>query len=168
MRGRDRFHVEHFAVGRQPAMEIAAVPRGQALGAIVLVLFRHIHAAADHVGLADAVGAAALGRALAFGDDARAGADAVARVDLARQIAGGAIGQGHAAKRHRAQAQPTAKLVPPPLHPPRVPRLLRLTDPRWRVKSFAPNAAGSWPDDPDIVAKYCHLPPPSRREISNW
>ncbi len=55
-----RAHVEHFAIGGLPAVEIIAIPRGHALGAIVGILFRDVDLTADGVGLADAIGAAAL------------------------------------------------------------------------------------------------------------
>ena len=48
-------HVVDFAVGGQPAVEIAAVPGGDALGAIVRVFVRDVGAAVDAVGLAHAV-----------------------------------------------------------------------------------------------------------------
>ena len=60
-----RGHVENFAIGGQPAVEIIAIPGGHALGAVVRVLFRHVDPACDGIGLADAVGSAALRHGLA-------------------------------------------------------------------------------------------------------
>src|SRR5262249_24336747 len=66
VRGREAVRVIDFAVGSQPAMEIAAVPGSYALGAVAGILGRHVGAAVDHVGFADAVGAATLGHRLAL------------------------------------------------------------------------------------------------------
>src|SRR2546430_17580287 len=61
MRGRDTVHVIDFAIGSQPAVEIAAVPGSYAFGPIARILGRHIGAAVDRVRPANAIGAAALG-----------------------------------------------------------------------------------------------------------
>ena len=55
-----RSHVEHFAVGGQTTVEVIAVPGSQAFLAIIDVFFGDIDPSRDGVGLADAVGAAAL------------------------------------------------------------------------------------------------------------
>src|SRR6185437_14017726 len=94
MRGRERIHVEYFAIGRVAAVEIVAVPGGHADRAVIDVLLRQIFAAADHVWLADAVDAAALRHRLARLDYAGAGRGAVSRIDPAGHVAIGAIGEG--------------------------------------------------------------------------
>ena len=65
MGGGQRGHVEHFAIGGQPAVEIVAIPGGQAFLAIIDIFFGDIDPAADGIGFADAVGAAALGHRIA-------------------------------------------------------------------------------------------------------
>src|SRR6266850_1000417 len=54
-----RSHVEHFAIGGEPAMEIIAIPGGHALLAITGVLFRNVNPTPDGIRLAYAVGATA-------------------------------------------------------------------------------------------------------------
>src|SRR5262249_60646605 len=68
---RDAVHVVDLAVSGQPSVEVATVPRGHAFGAIAGILGRHIGAAVDAVGLADAVAAAALRHRLALFNHAR-------------------------------------------------------------------------------------------------
>src|SRR5262249_41409078 len=72
VRGRDAVHCIDLAVGGPPAVEVAAVPRRDALDAIGGILGRDIGAPVDVVGLAYAVDAAALRHRLALLDDARA------------------------------------------------------------------------------------------------
>src|SRR5687768_17232142 len=79
-------HVEDFAIRRQAAVEIVAIPGRDTFSAVIDVLFRHISAAGDHIRLADAIGTAALWHRITGTDDARAGGDAVFRIDLARAI----------------------------------------------------------------------------------
>src|SRR5450631_4563365 len=67
MRGRNRIHVEDFAVGGIAAVEVVAVPGGQADGAVIHVFLRDIFAAADRIRLTDPVDAAALWHRLAIG-----------------------------------------------------------------------------------------------------
>ena len=112
MRGRDRRHVVDLAVGGRPAVEILAVPGRQALGAVIGIFLRLVGPAADGVGLADAIGAAALGHRLAERDQARARRHAVFRIELARGLA--ALGEQDSSRRPRPrdQAQP-----PPPPRP---------------------------------------------------
>ena len=100
MSGRQRGHVEDFAVGGQPAMKSVAIPGSQAFLAIVDVLFRHVHASADRIGFADAVGPAALWHRLAHGDDARAAGNPVFGVNPAEFSVLGAICQQQARSRH--------------------------------------------------------------------
>ena len=105
--------VVDLAVRGQPAVEIRSVPGGHAFGAIVFVVLGHVHAAGDLIGLADAIGAAALGDRLAFLDHARAGGDAVARVDLARELIGrSAIGEEKAGERREQRTNKPRALTP--------------------------------------------------------
>ena len=76
-------HVEDFAVGGQPAVEIVAVPGSEPLLAIIDVFLRHIDPAADHVGLADAVNPAALRHGLAKRHDTGTRGDAIFGIDAA-------------------------------------------------------------------------------------
>ena len=87
MGGGQRSHVEHFAIGGQPAMEIVAVPRGQTVLAVLGVFFRHINPARHRIGLADAVGAAALRDGFAESNDPGTGGNAVFRIDPAGEFA---------------------------------------------------------------------------------
>ena len=108
MRGRDRIHVEDFAIGGVAAVEIVAVPGGHADGAVIDVFMRHVFAARHHIGLADPVDAAALGHRLARLDHAGAGGDAVFGIDPAGQAAG-AIGERQAAGDQPGKARDQAK-----------------------------------------------------------
>ena len=72
MRRREAVHIVDFTVGGQPSVEVAAIPGGDALGAVGGIFGRDIGAPVDAVGLAHAVGTAALGHRLALLDDARA------------------------------------------------------------------------------------------------
>src|ERR1019366_7391890 len=108
MRGRNRINVEDFAVGGIAALEVVAVPGGQADGAVVDVFLRDIFAAADQVGLADPVDAAALRHRLAIRDDAGAGGNAVFGIDPAGQAAR-AIGERQAAADEPYEARDQAK-----------------------------------------------------------
>ena len=104
MRCRQRAHVEHFAIGCLAAVEIVAVPGRQALGAVVDVLLRHVGPPGNHIGLSDAVGAAALGYGVAERHDSRARRDAVFGIDAAGEFVGrGAVGQ-HKASGHGSRA----------------------------------------------------------------
>jgi hypothetical protein len=94
-------HVIDLAVGGQPAVEVAAVPRRDALDAIGGILGRDIGASVDAVGLTHAIDAAALRHRLALLDDARA-------VLLAGKRPR-AMGEHNAAKRHGADAGDVAK-----------------------------------------------------------
>ncbi len=87
MGGGQRRHVEHFAIGGQPAVEIVAIPGGQPLLAIIGVLFRHVDPASHGIGLADAVGATALRHGFAKCHHARAGGNAVFGIDAAGEFA---------------------------------------------------------------------------------
>src|SRR5664279_1126109 len=108
MRGRNRIHVEDFAVGGIAAVEIVAVPGGQADGAVIHVFLRDIFAAAHRIRLADPVDAAALWHRLAIGDDAGAGGNAVFGIDPAGQAAR-AIGECQAASGQPDKARDQAK-----------------------------------------------------------
>ena len=89
-----RGHVEDFAIGGQPAVEIVAIPGSHSLGAIVRILFRHVDPACDGVGLADAVGSPALRHGLPERHHARARGDAIFGIDAAGEFAGrGAVGE---------------------------------------------------------------------------
>ena len=67
-----RGHIENFAIGGQPAVEVVAIPGGHSLCPIVRVLFRHVDPACDAVGLADTVGSPALRHGLPKPHHARA------------------------------------------------------------------------------------------------
>ena len=86
MRRGQRGHVEDFAIGGQPAVEIIAIPGGHALGAVVGVFLGHIDPARHRIGLADAIGAAALRHGIAEGHHPRAGGHAVFRIDAAGEL----------------------------------------------------------------------------------
>jgi hypothetical protein len=87
MRGGQRSHVEHFAIGGQPAVEIIAIPGRQALLAIIDVFFGDVDPAADGIGFADTVGAAALGHGIAQRDHPRAGGNAISGIDATGELA---------------------------------------------------------------------------------
>src|SRR5664280_2261549 len=108
MRGRNRIHVEDFTVGSIAAVEVVAVPGRQADGAVVDVFLRDIFAAADQIGFADPVDAAALRHRLAISDDAGAGGNAVFGIDPAGQAAR-AIGERQAAADEPYEARDQAK-----------------------------------------------------------
>jgi hypothetical protein len=103
MRGRDRLHVEDFAVRGAPAMESVAIPRRDPLLAVFRIFLRYVGPARDHIGLADAVCSAALRHRLAERDDARAGRHAVFRIDLAADAI--AIGKQHRTGTQRSRAR---------------------------------------------------------------
>src|ERR1700681_4591514 len=104
MGGGQRAHVEHFAIGGQPTVEIVAVPGGHALLAIFGIFFRHIDPAANRIGLADAIGAAALRHGIAERDHPRAGGNAIFRIDAAGEfVRRGTVGEDEAGG-HRGSA----------------------------------------------------------------
>ena len=107
MGGRDRIAIEDLAVGGEPAVEGAAVPRGEAVADVAAAVLRDIGAAGDHVGLADQLAAAALRHRLAVGDHPRARGDAVFRIDAAapRRLLRAAIGGEQPDGRGRGQTQ---------------------------------------------------------------
>src|SRR5262245_4046438 len=117
MRRRDAVHVVDFAVGGEAAVKIPPVPGGDAFGAIVGIVRRHIGAAVDVVGLAQLVGPPALRHGLALLDHARA-------VFLADERSG-AMRQRQAANGERADPRdpgPTPAPELPPHSDPRRPR----------------------------------------------
>src|SRR3954462_7032579 len=65
MRGGQGAHIEHLAIGGQPAVEVVAVPGGQTLLAIAGVLLWHIDPPAYGIGFADPVSSSALRHGLA-------------------------------------------------------------------------------------------------------
>ena len=109
MRGRDRRHVEDFAIGGQPAVKIVAVPGRQAFGAVVAVFLGHVQPSGDRIRPADPEGAAASRHRLAGLDDARAGRHAVFRIKPVGELAGGAawasVRQAPATAANRAARQ---------------------------------------------------------------
>src|SRR5450830_1097256 len=117
MGGRNRIHVEDFAVGGIAAVEVVAVPGGQADRAVVDVFLRDIFAAADQIGLADPVDAAALWHRLARLDHPGAGGDAIFGIDPAGQAAR-AIGERQAAgdEPYEARDQAKAAFAPESAH----------------------------------------------------
>ena len=86
MCGGDGVHVEHFAIRRQAAVEIVAIPGSEAFGLVFGGLGGDVGLARDNIGLADPVGAAALGNRLTHGHHARAGRNAVFRIDPAGEL----------------------------------------------------------------------------------
>ena len=109
MRHRNRFPVEHFAIGGHAAMERRAIPGGRSDCAVILVLARHIELAGYGIGLAHHVIAAAFGNRLAVGNDFRAGFDAVfvARGGLGRRCS--TIGDQQAQHDHRCRPKPARR-----------------------------------------------------------
>ena len=83
------FHVEDFAIGGEPAVEVAPVPGRQPFRPVAGILLGDEGAARDRIGFADAVPSAAFRHALAQLDDARARCDAIFRIDLAGEFVGG-------------------------------------------------------------------------------
>ncbi len=82
MSGRERIHVIDFAVGSEPAMELASVPRGDArLGMALALLEGGVGPPGDTIGPADAVDAATPRHGLALGNHSGAGTDTVALVE---------------------------------------------------------------------------------------
>ena len=99
----ERGHVEHFAIGGKPAVEIVAIPGGQPLLAIAGVLFRNVHAAANGIGLANPVGAAALWYGVTKRDHPGAAGNAVFGVNAAGEFPRrGAIGKDEACRHGRS------------------------------------------------------------------
>ena len=93
MRSGERAHVEHLAIGGQPAVEIVAVPGCRALLAVVDVFFGHIDPARDNVRLAYTVGPPALRNGFTELDHTGAGGDAVFRIDaVGKLVRRGAVG----------------------------------------------------------------------------
>src|SRR6185437_12549594 len=88
MSGRDRVLVENLTVRGVAAVEIVAIPGSEPDSRVMRIRLRHIDAAADDIGLADAIDTAAFRHGLAELNDSRAGRDAVARIDLAGESAG--------------------------------------------------------------------------------
>jgi hypothetical protein len=64
-------------------VEIVAIPGGQALLAVVGVLFRNVDSASDGIGFADAINAAALWHGIAKGHHARTAGNAVFGINVA-------------------------------------------------------------------------------------
>jgi len=81
-----RSHVENFAIGGQPAMEIIAVPGSQPFLAIGGIFFRHIHPPCNGIGLADPVSTAALRHRFAESNNAGTAGNAVFRIDPAGEF----------------------------------------------------------------------------------
>src|SRR5690242_19800260 len=129
MRGGDGVFVENLAIGGIAAVEFVAVPRRHADGAVLRVHLRHVSAAGDYVGLANAVDAAAFGQRLAGLDHAGAGGHAITGIDFA---AAGAAGerQGAGAQRNETQKAPARAVSPRPGHSAAYPRLQRSTGAR--------------------------------------
>ena len=82
----ERRHVEHFAIGGQPAVEIIAVPGGHALFAVGGVFFRHVDPAGDGIRLADAVGAATFRNRFSESNHPRAARNAIFGIDPAGEF----------------------------------------------------------------------------------
>ena len=134
MRRRDAVHVEHFAVGGLPAMEIRAIPGSDAFGLIRLIVGGVIGLPVDGVGLAHLVAAAAFGHRLALPDDELA-------VFFGEDLAGRAVGQRHAAEHGRADTC-AAPQMPPAGSPHQIPA------PRFPVKLAPPAGAFATRHDP--------------------
>ena len=118
MCGRNRIHVEDFAIGGVAAVEIVAVPRGHAHFAVVDIFLRRVFPAGNGIGLADAVDAAALRHRLAWLDHPGTGRGAVFRIDFTGKTAR-AIGEretaGHEPGKTRKQAE--WAIAPESTHP---------------------------------------------------
>jgi hypothetical protein len=104
MRGGQRGHVEHLAIGGQPAVKIVAIPGGQPLRAIVGVLFGNVDPASDGIGFADAVGTAALWHGVTKRHHARAAGNAVFGVNAAGKFTRGRAIAEDEARRHGRNA----------------------------------------------------------------
>src|SRR5262249_59284612 len=75
-------HIEDFPVCSVAAMEIIAIPRGHALGAVVDVFFGSINPPCHRVGLSDPIHAASLWHRLARLDNAGASRNAAKPINL--------------------------------------------------------------------------------------
>src|ERR1700730_914943 len=113
MRGREALHVEHFAIGGTPAVEVLPVKGRQTLGPIVRILIGYVRYSGNHIRFADSIGPAALGDWLTKFDYARAGGDPVFRVDSAGGLAlRAAMGERKAAEGKRPAPRRSLKTAP--------------------------------------------------------
>src|SRR5579872_6140879 len=126
VRRRNAVEVKDFTVGSIAAVEVFAIPRGKTDGGIMRIVLRYVHAAADEIGRAHTIGAAALGNWFARIDHPRACGDTILGIDM-RAGALGKQKRNHGAGpdwRPSPQLRTTPKLSagPPPHRPPTLPR----------------------------------------------